>query len=283
MLDKISKLPNKVKDIVAEAFYLGTQGIPLAHFLNDVTALFERLRQETHRIHVENIKRLEAAKDLAQARFKEAKERWERMQEITGNRAPAFVIGALAVGVALLMMLGEGALLSPTMDGLGISEPVLQFMVASVMVAGFTLLLKWAVNAYHQTPRKQWQIIVPATFSLVSLAVFGYWRAQELMFSAAQKPDTPQFAADSWLATTLLMILVTIALPAGAAVALDWGLSRLRLWSEHRRARLDFLKYEKEATEKSKELEAAIETRDTQREELAQRREEWLSAMRDAY
>ncbi|HLE62644.1 MAG TPA: hypothetical protein VI750_05885 [Pyrinomonadaceae bacterium] len=91
------------------------------------------------------------------------------------------------------------------------------------------------------------------------------------------------FAADNPTLTNLFVTLATIALPVGAALALEYGLEKLRLANEWRKARGDFQRYSKLLDRSQKRLEAAEAKRDHKRERLAQTREEWLNAAKQAH
>lgn len=273
----------KTKDIRAEAFFSGTQNVNQADALREIEADFEKASAEVSLRATDNIKQLEAETEIAGLRQAEAEERWQRMNALTGGRLPEFTKPALAVAVAFALIVAEGLLMAPVMDGLNITIWWAQWMVATVMVMAPSGFLKWAVHSFRQTPRRLWQVIAPAAFSLITLTVFGWWRGEEVIFAGMQSGDGNTFAAENAFLTRLLMTLVTIALPTVAAVALEFGLEQLRFWQEHRSARNDFFKFGQKLATKRKTLEAAKEKRDRELEKVAQECASWLAAARDAF
>jgi hypothetical protein len=145
-------------------------------------------------------------------------------------------------------------------------------------------MLKIAVHLYRQRDRKPWLIVPPAAFSLIALAFFGWWRGTEVVFAGQQTSNgASTFAADNPTLTKLFLTLATIALPVAAALALEYGLEKLRQGNEWRKARRDHLKFSEALDRSQKKLEAANEKRDHEREKLAQTRDEWISAARQAH
>ena len=272
------------KTIEARAFRDGTQGVSQADALRETEARFEMLREDESRRATDEIKALEADTNTLTQRKADAEERWLRMNALTNGREPEFAKPLLAVAVAFGLIFADGQLLAPVMDGLNITEPLAQLLVASVLVAAFSALLKISVHNYRQPQRKLWLVIAPAAFSLLALAVFGWWRGAEVVFAGQQSGDgSNTFAADNPILTRLFVTLATIALPVGAAILLEYGLEKLRRFNEWKKARGDFFKFSKALGQTQKKHEAAIAKRDHEREKLAQTREEWLSAARQAH
>jgi hypothetical protein len=274
----------KNEDVRARAFAAGTQPeVGQGDALKELEADFERKRVAARQRATDGIKTLEAKEAVSGDRKTEAGERWARMSELTGGRDPEFAKPSIATVTAFALILAEGKLLAPTMDGLNVTEPGAQWAVATVLVLALSGLLKWSVHSFRQTPRRLWMVVAPAAFSLTALAVFGWWRGEEVVFAGLQEAEVNTFAAQNAALTKLLLMLVTIALPALAAVALEFGLEKLRFWWEHRKARGDFFRFNKEHEGDLKRLEAAREGRDHELEKLAQDREAWLAAARDSF
>jgi len=274
---------NETKFIEAIAYRHGTQNIGQQDALHEVKARFETLREEESRRATDRIKQLEAKTDTLVKRRTDADERWLQMKTLTDGREPEFAKPLLAVVIAFALIGADGQLLAPVMDGLNITDALAQLVVAIVLVTAFSVLLKVSVHIYRQQQRKLWLVLAPAVFSVIALAIFGWWRGTEVVFASLQTDNSNTFASDNPTLTKLFVTLATIALPVGAALALEYGLEKLRLMNEWRKARRDHMKFSKALDRSQKTLEAATEKRDHQREKLAQTRDEWLAAARQAH
>jgi ABC-type nickel/cobalt efflux system permease component RcnA len=270
---------SETKFIEAIAYRYGTQNIGQQNALREVEARFETLREEESRRTTDRIKQLEAKTDTLVKRKTDADERWLQMKTSTDGREPEFAKPLLAVVIAFALIGADGQLLAPVMDGLNITDALAQLVVAIVLVTAFSVILKISVHIYRQPQRKLWLVLAPAVFS----AIFGWWRGTEVVFASLQTDNSNTFASDNPTLTKLFVTLATIALPVGAALALEYGLEKLRHTNEWRKARRDHLKFSKALDRSQKFLEAAIEKRDHQREKLAQTRDEWLAAARQAH
>jgi|GEM_PF-3385169 len=273
----------KTEDIRAKAFFMGTQDVNQADALKEIEADFETKREDVNLRATDEIKHLEAETEIANARKTDAESRWKMLDSLAGGRTPEFTKPALAVVVAFVLIAAEGLLLSAVIDGLNIVIFWVQWVVATVMVTALSGLLKWSVHSFRQMPRKLWQVILPATFSLVALGVFGWWRGEEVVFAGQQIENGNTFAAENAFLTKVLLTLVTIALPTLAAVALEFGLEKLRFWKEHSTAKSDFFRFGKLPETNRKRLESANEKRDIELERVKKERESWLFAARDAF
>ncbi len=274
----------ETKSIEAIAYRHGTQNIGQKDALREVEARFETLREEESRRATDPIKHLEAKTETLAKRKTDADERWLRMKTLTDSREPELAKPLLAVVIAFALIGADGQLLAPVMDGLNITDPLAQLAVATVLVTAFSVLLKISVHLYRQPQRKLWLVIAPAAFSVAALAIFGWWRGTEVVFASLQTSDSGNtFAFDNPTLTKLFVTLATIALPVGAALALEYGLEKLRHGNEWRKARHDHLKFSKALDRSQKKLEAANAKRDHEREKLAQTRDEWLAAARQAH
>jgi len=273
----------KTEDIRAKAFFMGTQDVNQADALKEIEADFETKREDVNLRATDEIKHLEAETEIANARKTDAESRWKMLDSLADGRTPEFTKPALAVVVAFVLIAAEGLLLSAVMDGLNIVIFWVQWVVATVMVTALSGLLKWSVHSFRQMPRKLWQVILPATFSLVALGVFGWWRGEEVVFAGQQIENGNTFAAENAFLTKVLLTLVTIELPTLAAVALEFGLEKLRFWKEHSTAKSDFFRFSKLLETNRKRLESANEKRDIELERVKKERESWLFAARDAF
>ncbi len=263
------------------AYRDGTQGISQTDSERMTEAIFEQKREEETKAAADKIKNLEATKETLAIRKTDAEEHWNLMKAFNKGREPEAAKPLLAVFSAVALVVAEGWLLTPAMDGLSTTEFYQQWFVATAIVGAYSVWLKMAIHSYKQPQRKNWLIIAPAAFSIVALSVFGWWRGHEVIFAGLQKGNN--FAATVPFLTIFFMTLTTIALPVGAAFALEYGVEKLRHFNEWKKARDDFFGFTSSLNKTVKQLEAENEKLARARETLAQKREEWLAAARQAH
>lgn len=272
----------KTENMNAKSFVFGTQGVPLDDFENQLEADFGKAREQKIADSVETIKTLEAQMNVSQKRKDDAEERWTLLNALHEGRTISFAKPALSMAIASILVFAEGGLLAPTMDGLNIANEWIQLIVAIAMVGALSGLLEISVHNFHKTPRRLWLVVAPAAFSITTLAIFGWWRGEEVIFAGKQDGGST-FASENALLTRVLLMLVTIALPITAAFFLDFGLKGLRFFRERLNARSDFQKFTREVDENQKKLEAAHEKRVAELEKIEQDRESWLGSARDSW
>lgn len=278
----MKNIKNKTENINAKAFVKGSQGEMLDDFENEIRAKFGKEREQKIADSVETVKTLEAQTEVAQKRKDDAEERWTMLNTLHEGRTLSVVKPALSVAIATVLVFAEGGLLAPTMDGLNIANQWIQLIVAIAMVGALSGLLEISVHNFHKTPRRLWLVIAPAAFSIITLAIFGWWRGEEVIFAGTQDGESTFASENPWL-TRILLTLVTIVLPITAAFLMDFGLKGLRFFWERFKARSNFQKFTKEVDENQKKLEAAHEKRAAELEKIEQDREMWLSSARDSW
>src|SRR5665213_454328 len=127
------------------AFYCGAQGVPTEDGLSEIEHNFAQKKSKIEGAAVLRQKPLEAVLERNAAVRPQIETAWREMLARFGNHPPqvfmAYVMGMLGV-VALLV---DAVLTGPSLDALGISDPVLQyisaFALASLSSVVFHLML----------------------------------------------------------------------------------------------------------------------------------------------
>src|SRR5260370_31642025 len=132
----------KTRNIEAEGFQAGTQGVEPEAQPKEIDSGFARLKERVKQEATDRIKQLEAAIQTLKGRLQAAEERWSDFQIQTDGMRPAIVLPLCAVSVALLVVTGEGFFLAPVMDALGIADRTAQMLFASVIVMVTSGLVK---------------------------------------------------------------------------------------------------------------------------------------------
>ncbi len=137
---------NKTRHIEAEAFYDGTQRVKAEHRLTEIDAHFAKEQQTVRQAAARPQKRLEAVVDTLKTRKGDADTVWQRLRTATEGVPPQIALPLLAVLSAAAVVPAEAVFVAPVLDGLGISEPVEQFVFGGVLVLASSGLLKIAIH-----------------------------------------------------------------------------------------------------------------------------------------
>jgi hypothetical protein len=177
-----------------------------------------------------------------------------RLAHYDGDRRPqslGYALILLATFVALLA--AEAYLLMPTMRGFGIAHPLHQMLAAGSIVLVGAVLLKYvyedargyfALSAQDRRAAPHWtmqRVLLPSlgVFTLVLFVFLGLFRASEMIFAHGLDPasDLGRFVSEQELLTKATIVLLTVALPVGGAIALAHGIAIAREWARWMRLR----------------------------------------------
>src|ERR1051326_1942780 len=290
----------KMRNIEAEGFQAGTQGVKPEAQLQEIDSGFGRLKERVKQKATDRIKHLEAAIQTLRDRLQDAEERWSDFQIQTDGMPPAIVLPLCAVCVALLVVTGEGVFLAPVMDALGIADRTAQMLFASVIVmvtSGLVKITKRQLLSHTTDPEheaseettarrgglgrylKAALLIFLTIISLTFVFFLGWWRAEQMIFAASLQHTGAwkQFMADNPGLTRAVVVLLTTGLPIFVAIVFDWGLDGLRLAWEWRKARNQVRRFGKLLNSTEKRLESENEARESKLAELDKMCEEWKS------
>lgn len=291
----------KTRDIQAEGFQAGTQGVEPEAQLKEIDSGFGRLKERAKQEATDRIKQLEALIETLKARLKDAEERWADFQIQTDGMPPAIVLPLCAVCVALVVIVGEGYFLAPVMDAFGIADRTAQLVFASVIVMVTSGLVKItkrqllshaekASEAQNEEPEprqrngftrylKATLVVFLTLLSLTFVFSLGWWRAEQMIFASSLQHNGAwkQFMVNNPGLTRAVVVLLTTGLPIFVAIAFDWGLDGLRLAWEWRKARYHVRKFGRLLNRAEKKLESENEALNSKLAELDQTCDEWKS------
>lgn len=308
----LSKLFWGQKEVEAEGFHRGTQEYPEGEVLIDpsrdgLEADFDRRMEEAEQASADRIKGLEARVETLERETGEAGEVRERMERLT-KVAPPFMLALAGIVAAVFGVVGEAMYLAPVLQGQGIEDPPEQLFVALVIVVTAAILVKMTIHrlfppaelklsdegAGAEDSRRHLRgwlgagaTAAMAIFTIGMLGMLGLWRAEELIFSASvsegESSALGRFLGENPTLTKICVVLLTVALPIAAALALDWGLRQLHFAWQWRRARRIHLRRGRQLDKAEKGLEAEREKLAKRKEALARRRDEWVKALEEQY
>jgi hypothetical protein len=282
--------PSEVKLVEAEGFRDGTQGVSPEPALKELDAQFAQWQEQEQHDTTQRIKTLEGCVEQLERRKTDAERHWTDLEYETGGMPPGIALALCAVVFSALAVLGEASLLAPVMDGLGIAEPLWQYIMAAVIVITCSGLIEITKRQFQQPPAeieaaqrpgagalvKKCFLVALTVLTLLFVSLLGWWRAEEMIFAAAEQGGAwHAFLSQNPTLTRVLITLLTTGLPVFVALAFEWGLGGLRLAWEWRKTRRAYRRYSKALDQTQKRLEAEVEKRDARVKALAKRREEW--------
>lgn len=282
-----------VKVIEVEGFRDGTQGVSPVAALEEINAQFKQRQEQENYDSAERIKTLEArVSHLGQSKA-DAERHWSDLEYSTGGMPPHIALPLCAVVCSALAVAGEAGLLAPVMDGLGIAEPSLQYLMAAVLVITCSGLIEITKRQFRQPDTaasgqreerrndggratKKCFFIALTLLTLAFVSFLGWWRAEEMIFAASEQGGAwREFLSQNPMLTRVLVTLLTTGLPVFVALAFEWGLEGLRLSWEWRKTRRAFYRYSKRLDTIRKALEAETEKKESRLRLLGEMREEW--------
>lgn len=285
----------KERSLEVQAFYEGTQNVGREVPLDGITARFAQEQTLVRRAAAKPLQQLEAEIEILKQRDADAGTHWRKLEACTDGMPPQIVLPVLAVLSAVFAGCGEAILISPLMEGFGISNLDEQHFSAFVVVLtasgfckiafqmlGLSVNHKAQENARVKSRSERFKKVVMQTllvgFTGALIFMLSRFRAGSMIFAASlQQSALGRFFNEYRELTNWTVTLLTVALPIFAAVALNWGLRGLQLACEWRKARRIFLKVSRQLNEKSKTLEALCEERACRLAALEQERQMWTS------
>ena len=274
---------NQVRLIEAEAFFNGTQLIPIENSVAETNADFAERQESVCRESAEPIKNLEGAIAVNLHRREDAENRWQMWREMTGGIVPPLASPMMKIFIAFAAMAGESVLLAPLMDLFGVKDYELQFVLAGVIVFVLALLVEIPIYLSRREFNR-YAVYAVGTVIALGLISLGIFRAFGLEAIEAKKsPLISGFLSGNSTLSAIVIVFLTAGLPIGAAFAFELGWHGLSRWRQWRKARRDALKFARLHEISIKKLESRIEQRDRQIAALDEIREAWLAAKRQAH
>jgi hypothetical protein len=308
---KLQSSQRAMRDVQAEGYRDGAQGITPEALPEELRARFAQAQEGVRHKATDGIKRLEAVLAAIEQRIVIMSERWQKLTAAVGDLPPALFLPFCAVFTALLVVVGEAIFLAPVMDGFGISDYYEQRCLAAVIVLVASGAFEISKKLFHrlsrgesvsrdeqslETPNRVWPeraiFTVFVALIIVTLAfvcVLGWWRAEEMAFAAKatggaiQNDEWSRFMSDNLPLTRALVVLFALMLPIFVAFAFEWGTVKLRLAIEWRKVRRADEHLPQERERAAKELEAALEKRDSQLKALDEQQAEWTQSYKQTH
>lgn len=277
----IAKLKNR--NIAAEAFFRGTQGISIENALAETHSDFESLKARTGRDAQDEIKRMESEIEVNLKLKDNAEADWNIWKEKTDGIAPHFFKFFGLVLTGFLMLGGETLLLQRIADVFGVAEPAYQFAMVGVIV----LLLATLTDSVVWFWKKEFNRIAVYIYGgviLAGLISLGVYRAFILeVLEAEGDAVLTRLYDDTYFLNQFVMFFLTAGLPIGATFAFEYGWHGLRRWKEWRKARRDTDRFDKLYKISVKQHEAVDEKLNKTLVEIEETRKSWQEVQQQAH
>lgn len=219
---------------------------------------------------------------------------WADLEMQTAGMPPPILLFLCAVAFSVVVVVGETVFLAPVLDGIGIADPVWQYLLAAGIVlvcSGLFEITKkqWQqVSGSDSTQNKDseqlsissWSTMIFLGFvnllALLLVSILGWWRAEEMIFAAkAQAGAWQGFLGENATLTRVVVVLLTVSLPVFVAMAFDWGISGLRFANEWRKTFRAYKRLTADLPRARKQLESEEEKAESEQQALDEQRDQW--------
>ena len=217
----------KVRQLEAEAFYLGAHDVDPAPVLDEIEARFAQETLEEKQEPLRALHALEAKLQQVRKERPEAEALWQSIRKKFGDTPPPFFNAIVMTLCALFALTLDTLFLAPTMDILNIADPALQFLAAAGFAALCTVYFELIALLYIEG-KESWQkrasAIAAGSVGAMSLMAWGLLRGYQLRYAAVLAGNPlGQFLADHPLLAAVFYIFITLATPIIGATALLHG------------------------------------------------------------
>jgi hypothetical protein len=262
----------KSRDVRALGFDHGAHGISPNHTLDGIDADTERDVALLKRDWASKIKDLEADGASLTREGEAARKRFSAYEGESPS-PPPIALATIAVFLGAIAFAGELAFLMPVMDGFGLAGFGECLFAASSLVFVSAVFFTPAVRVFFRsgsdgsrgpaTRLLAFGVILATAVALAFTVALGVWRGDVMVFSGSLAGGAiGTFLESSSTLTKVMFTLLTVALPLGGALAVEWGLAALERAWRWRRALRAADRLERALDGANKRLEAAQEQRE---------------------
>lgn len=272
---------NESRRVECDGFYDGAHGTPLATGLEEIEGKFDEKKANLQKDAVTSQKRLEAEQQYLDATGPAIERRIRAVEEKNGEQAPAIVLPACVIPIALLATISEALLLAPAMDILNVTTEVTQLFCALGLAAisGLTFHFSWESFSSETLSRiSKMTIRIVAAMLAAGLIIWGILRGLQIAFAASLNQNPlGDFLSGHPILSSMFFVFITLATPVIAARATHYGTHQLQAWWEWKTAKKQFDELSKRRAAVVKELEAQEKTLLLGLKALAEEHRQWKS------
>ena len=258
----MTQIAGKPRSIEATAFYLGAHGIDPAPVKDEIEAKFMQDTLQEKEEPLQKLHTLEAKREQVRKERPEAEAVWQKVRKELGDTPPAYFHALFMAFCGMFALAVDALVLAPSMDMIGVADPVFQYFVAVGFAVLFTAWFELAGLSHLEAKDdvRKGAAVFAGSVAALALIVWGLMRGHELRFAAviAGNPLGDFLGAHPMLAA-LFFTLITLATPMVGAFAYlsAWrDLSDARTW---RRVRERFDTLRNAELELPRQIQAEIE------------------------
>jgi len=281
-MKRMIRTGGKLISIEDYAFYCGAQGVPSEDGLAEIEHHFAQKKSKIEAVSVPLQKPLEAVLYRNSAIRSQVETAWQEMLARFGNHPPpvlmAYVMGVLGI-VALLV---DAVLTGPSLDALGISDPMLQYISAFALASLSSVVFHLTLESFESKSmelRTRWGCRMLAGFAVVGLTCWGILRGYEVAFEAdlASNP-LGDFLRGHFLLASVVFCFITLGSPQAAAFSVGHAMPLIHSVRRWRRANREHQQLVDSTSKAQKALEAEQEKMSHALRELDSERREWQAS-----
>lgn len=232
----MTQIAGKPRSIEATAFYLGAHGIDPAPVKDEIEAKFTQDTLQEKEEPLQKLHALEARREQVRKERPEAEAIWQKVRKELGDTPPPYVHALFMAFFGLSALVVDALVLAPSMDMIGVADPVFQYVVALGFAMLFTAWFELAGIAYLRARDHMHKgaAVLAGAVAALALIVWGLLRGHELRFAAVIAGNPlGDFLGSHPMLAALFFTLVTLATPmVGASAFLSaWrDLGDARTW-----------------------------------------------------
>lgn len=253
----------KVRQLEAEAFYLGAHDIDPTPTQDEIAARFVQETSEEKQKPLRALHALEAKLQQVRKEKPEAEALWLRIRKELGDTPPPYFQAILMACCAFFALALDTLFLAPTMDILNIANPALQFLAAAGLAVlctiYFDLTGRLYIGAKGSWP-KRLTAIGAGGIGILSLTAWGLLRGYQLRFAAVLAGNPlGQFLTEHPVLAAVFYIFITLATPIIGATALLFGWQEVSQAQTWRRVRARFEKLRTAEVQFARDVQTELE------------------------
>lgn len=275
------RIREKHVDLGAFAFFQGAQGVPLAETLHEIRATHNEKRAKLQEQSTRTQKPFEATIQTLQQLRPTVDAAWNEMLRRYGVHAPPIVLAGLIAILGMVALVVDAILLGPALDGVGLSDPVLQLVAGFALAALSSAIFHFAHESFAGNHlgveiKIVWRIFGGLT--VIALLVWGVFRGFEVQFSATVSHNPlGSFLGSHPVLSSIFFSFISLATPLAGAAALHYAAPILQGALAWKRARTDYERLHSRLGDTTKNLEAEKATLQNRIEQLNAQQENWAA------
>lgn len=218
----VTQVGGKPRSIEAVAFYLGAHGIDPAPMKEEIEAKFTQDMLQEKEEPLQKLHALDAKREQVRKERPEAEAVWQKVRRDLGDTPPPYFHALFMAVFGAFALIVDALVLAPSMDMIGVADPLFQYVVAAGFAMLFTASFELACLSYLRARDVMHKGAAALAGSVAALAliVWGLLRGHQLRFAAviAGNPLGDFLGAHPMLAA-MFFVLITFATPMVGAFA----------------------------------------------------------------